>query len=228
MSELTVKSVIWITIQVYMNQSARFQDFCSSFPEKQFLKGELVIAAHEEPHSLFYIEKGCIKLCALGIEGQDVPFHIFYPGSCVSLFSLMGEKVPYDFRALTAVSVRVVPKEKLKEVLATDSALSNWMLHRTLKGMMGLLKRLERRLTQDAYQLVAGVLLYFESHKAELMSDGVPVKVTHQIIADWLGLSRENVSLQMKKLEVAGYLQRDENGIKVVQPSALASLVGEN
>lgn len=186
-----------------------------------------MIHAGEVPATFFYIERGCIKMTALGAEGQDVPLHIFYPGACVSLLFLSEATVPYDFVALNEVQVRLIPRAELEGLLANNSAISLWFLRQMTKGMGGLLKRLERQLTLDAYHQVASVLLYFARHRQDLKRAEAPVKITHQVIADWLGLSRENVSIQMKKLEAAGYITRDETGAIVPQPSALTSLVNE-
>ncbi len=137
-------------------------------------------------------------MSATNEEGHVTTFHIFYPQSCISFLSLLRNgKNLYDFLALDEVTARKVPYHDLVDFLQNNADVSFEFNKRFLAGIDGLLHRISQSSSMRAYEQVASLRAYFRKHHHQ-------TRITHQDIADWLGLSRENVSIQMKKLERAG------------------------
>lgn len=159
-------------------------------------------------------------------NGQVVNLHIFYPGSCVSLLSLAGTSEQYDFEAADEVEAYEIPREVFLLETRKNAMMTFELLLHAMRGMKGLLHRIEHTASSSALRRVAGLLGYFAKHQplSTIQNGVIPVEVTHQEIADWLGLTRENVSLQLKKLEDDGVIKRHQKLIEILDALKLMKL----
>ena len=97
---------------------------------------------------------------------------------------------------------------------------------RLLQGLQGLLLRTEQGTFLGAKDQVLSLLYYFAKHFSKEKNEKVlSVKITHQEIADWLGLSRENVSIQMKQLGREGSIQIKDHFIHLLTKNAPVDVV---
>jgi CRP-like cAMP-binding protein len=208
-----------------------FIEFVESFPQESFLKNTVFIKAEEVAPAFFYLEKGCVKMSTVSQKGQNLTLHIYYPGACFPLLSLVStqETAAYDFESLTPVTIRRISRESFQEFLKTHNEVCYEFLLRMTKGTQGLLRKIEQTAALSARQQVASLLLYFTRHFQEKLGGAdtiqLPLKLTHQDIADWLGLTRENTSLQMKKLEKEGFVKKEEGQVVVMNVEGLRKLV---
>lgn len=187
----------------------KITQFFAEAPTQNFAAKEILLRADDELESFFYLESGCVKMCTTHAKGENTTLHIFYPGACFSLLSLITEKKNiYDFVAMNDVVVRRIPYQTFVDFLQNNADVSFYFLTRTVAGLQGLLHRLEQTFSLSAYQQVASLLLYFAKHSEN--STTIAVRLTHQDIAEWLGLTRENVSLQIKKLEREGLIAKSD------------------
>jgi len=154
-------------------------------------------------------------------QGQEVKLHIFYPGSCVSLLSLIEPSDVYDYVTLTTVEAYRIPRDAFLQTLHRNPEITYHFLLHAMKGMTGLLYRIQHTASASAYQRVASVLVYFARHAD---SSTLSLTLTHQEISEWLGLTRENVSIQMKKLERTGLVAKVDNHIVILDLAQLEKL----
>lgn len=169
------------------------ESFASQFPKRSYRKGSKLFTTEEASFFLYLIE-GNIKLSQIGERGQTVNLHVFYPGSCMSLLSLVGPSDSYDYEAMSDVEVYQIPKDDFMSAIQSNAAVTYELLIHATQGLKGLLYRIQHSASVTAYERVASLLVYFAQHQN-------PISVTHQEIAEWLGLTRENVTLQLQKLE---------------------------
>lgn len=189
--------------------------FIHHFPLVKYPKGTHFFADHVYPYFL-YLKKGAVQLNHTAYDGEILHLHIFYPGACISLLSLVEPREPYDFIALTEAEAYKIPREAFLQSLHRNPELSFHFLMHAMKGMKGLLYRVHHDASASAYQRVASLLLYFLKHSKS--------HITHQEIAEWLGLSRENVSIQMKRLEREGLIGKEKNKIILLQTDRLQKI----
>lgn len=180
--------------------------------------------------ALFFITEGAVKMTTTSSHGRSLVLHVFHPGSCFPLLTLVNEGVnAYDLIALTPVVLHKVHRDQFLGFLKKHPDLLLDFQVRLLRGLQGLLKRIERSAFVPAYNQVAGLLLYFARHFSEMeaKSPVIEIRITHQDIAEWLGLSRENVSLQVKKLERNGLIRKKNALIEILNMSELTHLADE-
>lgn len=192
----------------------------------KFAEGTKIFSNQSQPIFFYYIKSGTVKLSQTMENGQVVNLHIFYPGSCISLLSLTGATEQYDFEAAQEVEAFQIPREVFLLEARKNAMFTFELLLHAMRGMKGLLHRIEHAASAPALKRVAGLLGYFAKHQplGTIERGVIPVEVTHQEIADWLGLTRENVSLQLKKLEDDGVIERHQKLIEIHDALALAKL----
>lgn len=205
----------------------KLTEFFTQFPTKSYQKNELLLPAYAKVHSFYFLETGAVKMSKTTVSGKKIVLHIFFPGSFFPLLAIEEHDVnPYDFSAILPTTVRVVPRNELLSFLKSDVKVLWDLQQRLLKGLAGLLTRIEQVSLTPAISQVAGLLVYFSKHFTSESSEStkIEVTITHQEIADWLGLSRENVSIQMKKLETDGVIEIKEHAILICDKTKLIDL----
>ncbi len=202
--------------------------FFQQFPSQKHAKGDLILRAGTSDY-FFFVESGAVKMMAVSGQGQNLALNVFYQGSCFSMLTLVNDGMnKYDFIALTSVTTRKVPQALVLSFLqGNPDVLYDFQL-RLLKGLQGLLNRIEQSSFVPAYKQVAGLLLYFARHFSEnspsTTKKTIEIRITHQEIAEWLGLSRENVSIQMKQLEREGLIQKQDAFFEILDVQKLEQL----
>lgn len=208
--------------------SEKYQAFFTGFPQRLLAKNDLLLKAAEPVDHFFYVEFGAIKMVKTTHQGRQLVLHIFFPGAFLPLLALNTQVNHYDFMAVIPSSVRVVPRPDLTRFLQSDISIQVDLQERLLRGIAGLIQRIEQLSLTGAENQVASLLLYFAKHFAQPGSattqPQLAINITHQEIADWLGLSRENVSLHMKKLERRGLIETDDRLILIKDKAKLTQL----
>jgi CRP/FNR family transcriptional regulator len=180
------------------------------------------LTAGERIHHFYYVESGAVKMSHSSVDGRTVVLHIFFPRSYFSLITTTTDGLnQYDFSTMVPTTLRKVPESELLAFLKSDSEVLFESHQRMLKGINGLLTRIKQSSLTGASSQVASILLYFAQHFAtkktlkKAASAHFTLKITHQEIADWLGLSRENVSIQMKRLERLDLIRHLDHFIEI-------------
>lgn len=204
----------------------KIEVFFRQYPTKTYPKNELLIVAGSQNSDFYYIETGVVKMSLVSTEGKNLILHLFFPKSFFSLLSLASEGMNnYDFITLRQTTLRKIPRKELVDFLTNNSDVLSVVQTRLLKGMEGLLKRIEICSLSSAYKQVASLICYFGRHfidpEQTTHNKRLTIKITHQEIADWLGLSRENVSIQMKLLEKNGVITTHRHLIEITNPDEL-------
>ncbi len=197
------------------------ESFANHFPRRTYHQGTKLFTSKTSSFFLYLIS-GKVGLSQIGTDGQTIHLHRFYPGSCISLLSLVDNNDNYDFEAETDIEVFQIPKDSFLTELQRDGAVTYELLVHAMGGIKGLLTRVHQANSSSARGRVAGLLAYFARHQSGNDGDQMlTVQVTHQEIAEWLGLSRENVTLQLQYLEEAGFIQRENRVIRILHLEGL-------
>lgn len=207
----------------------KIHSFFQQFPGQQYNKGKIILSSGSFEGHFYFIETGAVKMTTTSGKGQYLVLHIFNPRSCFPLLTMVTQgKNAYDFVTLTSTIIHKVPQEKVLAFLQENiDVLFEFQLC-LLKGIQGLLHRIEQSTFVPAYNQVAGLLLYFARHFGNNSSfnttNEMKLNVTHREIAAWLGLSRENVSIQMKQLERNGFISKKNKHTEIIDIKKLKHL----
>jgi CRP/FNR family cyclic AMP-dependent transcriptional regulator len=181
------------------------------FAERRYPRGGTIFAKGDSGDALFIVKEGIVKLVSLSGRGTETILHILPPGAIFGeiLFS-------EDKRAFTALAgkdavIAALPKEVLAQLLSTTPSFS-----------MNFIRLLSRRLakvekeyagfghTWSYHRLAKTLLQLAEEHGVRTpRGTTLPIRLTHEELANMIGTTRETVTTQMGRFRRLGLLRRD-------------------
>lgn len=207
-------------------EDKKLNQFFSNFPLVVFQPGSVIIRASEVSPFMHFITEGCVRMSTTNPSGKTITLHLFQPFACFSLLQLLNQENSYDYQAITPTHARQIPAAIFLDILKENPDISAMFTTRMTKAVSGLLHRIEQSTFVPASQQLASLLLYFVKHYGEETPEGTLVnyRLKHHFLAEWLGLTRENVSLQLKQLEKKEFLLKRNNLIVVPNLNRLEKL----
>lgn len=178
-------------------------DFFAKYTKLTYKKGEIIIRAGDAPTGILYLKKGFVRMSFVAQNGDMLVLHVFKAGSYFPMSWVVNE-VPnrYYFEALTPVEVWRAPKEDVEKFIHIHPEVVEHFLERYMRGVGGVLQRMEYLVFEPAYKKAILLILYY----ARNFSDGegktkLTIPLTHKEIAAWIGTTRETASLQIETLK---------------------------
>ncbi len=189
-------------------------DHFTNYPARTVRKGEIILHAGQRPSHLFYLKKGFARRYVDSIEGRELTIHIFEKGSTFPLsWALNNENPNFNLAALTDCEIALIPKEDFLKFIKNYDELAA-ITRKLLYGLEGMAKRLENMSFEKADMRVMSTINYLAKHFGNLLP------FTHEDLSSLTSLSRERVSIEMKKLKNRGIVSYKRNVIKVLPASA--------
>lgn len=179
-----------------------------------YKKGQIIINPEDKLDHLFFIEKGYVKFYTISSEGKELTFLIYKPGYLFPLiYTFLGKNTQYYFEALTPVVLRKATRDLLMETVTKNANLLFLMIQEMMVRFEEVLQRMELLKYGSAGQNVVYILHFYASQfgikKGKSICISLPL--THKEIASMLGLTRETVSIEMKKLQQEGVISYKRN-----------------
>jgi CRP/FNR family transcriptional regulator len=184
------------------------KEFFSHYTSVSYKKGERIIREHENPNHVFFIIDGIVRKYLISEEGEEFTALLHPAGSIFPLRWLLPDtKNIYNFDALTDVEVYRAPQAQLHTYLLENKDSLLLVTQQLLDERNSLIYRLQHTVFGNASSKVASALLIaakqFENAPEKRKTAGTQAEVplTHQQIADLVGITRETTSVELKKLE---------------------------
>ncbi len=199
------------------NVTKELDQFFSSFPERFYSKGQILLHAGDQPDKIFFLKKGKIRQYDITYNGNEVVVNVFKPYSFFPInYALTDVKNNYIFEAETDVTVNVAPTEDVVKFLNGNPDVVFDLLVRVYKGMDGILGRMVQLMSGSAKsRLVYEIII--ECHRfGEIKNDGsyfIPINETE--LATRAGLSRETVSREIHKSDLKGLIVSGNKGLHI-------------
>lgn len=172
---------------------------------KRYPKGSLVLFQGEVPRYGFYVAGGCLKLYAIDNDGNERVVGFCSEGDVFPTDWLVGgsRSALFYYEALT--ESQLAPFEKSA---ATDSSDVSSRIQAQLSQEAGtsLLRNLALQQGNAANKILY-FFYYLAVRHGKQVGEGLynlGLPLTHQLIADNLGLTRETVASEVSKLKRAG------------------------
>lgn len=192
--------------------------------ERPYPKNSVIVFEDDPGDALYIVTTGQVKVVLVGEDGREVIL------STMSNNEFFGEMSLIDDEPRSA-TVIAMEDSNLLVVRRED-------FHRQLEGSpriaIGLLRALCKRLRAADNKIGGLVLLDVPGRVAKLLlemadeNDGQHItrKITHHMIAQMIGSSRETVSRTMRSLSDQGLIQVTRKAIIVQDRSALKTAAG--
>ncbi|MBI1982120.1 MAG: Crp/Fnr family transcriptional regulator [Candidatus Levybacteria bacterium] len=180
------------------------ESFFARHKSFSFKKGEIVLRAGDIPQGVYCIKKGYIRLYALSEEGKELTFIIYKAGDFFPVvWTLKEEPSRYYFQALTFTETKRVPRAEFLDLILKNPEVFFRLTQDMATRFQASLRRMEYLVFGKVQQRLASLLwgLARQFGKKERKNTIIQVPLTHTDLASLLGVTRETISLEMKKLE---------------------------
>lgn len=189
--------------------SEKLNNFFSGSKKISFKKGETILRPDDEPHGVFYLKEGYTRLYSISKNAQELTLIIYKPGEFFPLvWAINNTHNAYYLEALTNVEIYRAPRNEFIKFIKSNNELMYEINVRILQRLEGALRRMEYAMFGNARSKVASIILICAERFGDKNKNQVLIKVplTHQDIAKLIGMARETVSIEMKKLQQMGLI----------------------
>ena len=187
---------------------------------RQIQEGVSIYSDTDAPDSVYYVEKGSVKLLRTSKAGDEVVIDRYYAGSIFGNLSFHAPPQSTNDGEYEAA----VALEDSKIVVTTFDSLKKNIHHRPEK-LFALLEdycrrlavarmRIESLVVNQAEERLARTLLLMTNAASDSRSDSVALipPITYGELARWIGVTRPFVTKLMQQLQNRGFIERLDDG----------------
>lgn len=169
------------------------------------------------PH-LFILKSGQIKMYDIDEQGNEKIIHILRPPSIFPFASYLGEsrEIMWFYGALSDIETYVISNEDLAPLLHKDPELTRYLLEQVILDMHELFVRLSSMSKTTTQDKLIAALKFLGTHHSRSRQNGwrrVDFAVSHQLLADMTGITRESATLAMQQLQKEKLVRAPHVGI---------------
>jgi CRP/FNR family transcriptional regulator len=174
--------------------------------QRSYPKGQIILYQGDSPPYMFLLKRGELKVYDIDEQGNEKVLYIMRPGSIFPFASYLGRpvEVMWFYAALTELEAYAVSYEDLKPQLHQDPELPLYLLEKVTTDTHEAFVRIaSMSKTTTRPKLVAALKFLCVHHTYEQKSGWrrVNFPVSHQLLADMTGITRESATLVMKQLQ---------------------------
>lgn len=199
---------------------------------RHFPKKSTILFQGEVPNSVMLLRSGIVKVYGITGDGDQRTVTLLTAGDIFPMSWVFG-KSPiciYYFEAATDCTVWAVEKADYEEAIAKhaelkDQILQNYLAHYIAATMH--IYALEHSYAQDK---LAYILQYLVTRFGEKQPDGrckISLRLSHQDIAEMVGITRETAAVELHKLKKKGLIDYEKFTYYVDTPRLFRSERGD-
>ena len=192
-----------------------------------YKKGSTILYAGDIPDGVYYILDGFVKVTTISPEGQEFNLFIFRPDNAFP-YEYIFNNTPniHSFTAMTECMVVRCRREEFLSFIYENPDVLFMITQRITVRLQGVLTRLENMAFGSAYQKVASIIQILGERfgKSENGTIKIMLPLSHKDISELIGLTRETVSIEMKKLEDLGIIVKSSQRYCIKRPRKLLAL----
>lgn len=173
---------------------------------KQYESGQLIFYEGDEATETLILTSGIVKVYDVDTKGQEKVLQVIKAPAILPLDCLLAapDKIGWYYAALTDVEACTFSPEELHEKMKKNSDLSAYVINWLAVESHELLVRIDGMSKNEAKDKIISVLRFLNTYYSGPLRRGwrrIEFPITHQLIADIAGLTRESVSIQMGHLQ---------------------------
>ena len=181
------------------------------FTERKYPKGATIFERGDRGEALYVVREGLVKLASHSGRGTVTILHLLPPGAIFGEILLSEERRAFTALAATDALVSVLAKQGLVQLLSNVPAFS-----------MNFIRLLSRRLAKVemeyagfghtwSYHRLAKMLLKLGREHGVKTPKGtaLPLRLTHEELANLIGTTRETVTTQLGRFRRLGLIRRE-------------------
>ncbi len=200
--------------------------FAELVREKSYPKGSVILFEDDQGDSLYLVAAGHVKVVLIGEDGREVILSVLGEGSFFGEMALIDDE-PRSAHviAMEDANLLVLRREDFQARLRASPEVA-----------IALLREMSRRLRRADEKIGSLVLLDVNGRVADLLlrtaddegGNHITRKITHHVIAQMIGSSRETVSRTMRDFVERGLIQVSRKDIMLLDRHALERAAGRS
>lgn len=200
-----------------------FENTIVPIPKRLAPIGEIIHRADTPAEKIFFIHRGEVRLYQAGPDGLSRLVDILGPGDWFGIAALAGS--PTCEKSAVAVSTAAIsemPVEQFLGALEENPPAATAFMRQLAQRLHTARTTAARFVFDDCERRILKTLIDFSQTAAasRLEGDEILLRITHNQLAQAIGVARETVSLALTKLRRQNLLQTGRNKL-VFNPIAL-------
>ncbi|HET6747257.1 MAG TPA: Crp/Fnr family transcriptional regulator [Candidatus Saccharimonadales bacterium] len=179
--------------------------FLSKYSTEHYEKGEVILQQDSEPSCALVVKKGVVKTYNLTSKGEEKPIGFTTKNELFPLGWIFNKirRAQYYYEALSDCEVYSVPKDELVAYIQANPEAMLHILNRCVRDTVHSQLRINALGQSKASDKVLHTMHYLAlCFGRDLQKDivEIPLPLTQQDVANFTGLTRETISVELKKL----------------------------
>ena len=175
---------------------------------KEYRKKETIFLQGSPADSVFYIEKGKVKVTVLSERGKEAVVAILGSGDFFGEGSLTGQPLRMaTATTMTECSILRVKKEPMMRMLHNERAVSELFMSYLLTRNTRMEEDLVDQLFNSSEKRLARILLLLTRFGKEGRHELVVPRISQETLAEMVGTTRSRVSFFMNKFRKLGFIE---------------------
>lgn len=203
---------------------------CENSTVRKFEEGEVIFFEADESKNLYLLVNGRVKLSMLSPEGKEKVMSILQEGDLFGEISLFDHS-PHPVTAEVQKKARLLtlPYFRLEEMIIQKPRLALKIIENLSKKTRLLTSQVRDLVFHDAAERMASLLLRFgkDFGREEDGRTKIDLILTHQEIANLLGVSRVTVTKTINKLIDENLITIEDKNIIILDKKGLSKIVNE-
>jgi len=179
-----------------------------------FKRGSVIVTEGDPADGLYVVVSGRIKVLLSDNEGKEVVLTVESGGACFGEIALLDEEPrSASVAALENTELLIIYRDQFMDLLDNHPEFARALIRSLAHMVRRLTKNVENLALKDVYCRIVDVL-----ERRSVVADDVHVvneRLTHQLIADMIGSSREMVSRIMSDLVKGDYISVTSEQIRI-------------
>lgn len=192
-----------------------------------YRKGSIILRPDEHPLGVFYLQTGYIKDTAISLDGNEFTLFIFMPED-IFPYSWTFNKIPnrYSYVAMTDCVIFRRDQSQFLDFINKNPEILFFLIQRILMRLRGIMQRLESLAFGNAQGKIASIMIILGERFGEKKDHEVKIMlpVSHKDLAELVGISRETVSIEIKKLEKKNIIRRNSRFYFIIDKRQLLKI----
>ena len=204
------------------------QSICKNGYLKEYRRGEIIFFENDSEKKLYLLVDGQVKLSMLSSEGREKVMTILQAGDIFGEISLFDhDPHPLTAEVLEKARLMILDWNDLEEIIMEQPRLALKIIEALSKKTRLLTSQVRDLVFHDAKGRLANLLIRFANDFGQDVEEGTMIEIilTHQEIANLLGVSRVTVTKTLNKLIDEEIIKIKERKIYILDDEKLNELV---
>lgn len=189
-------------------------------PSHMVKKGTILFNEGQPLDRLYCVKNGFVKLYRISKEGKDTTVYLFGPGNVLGLRALTSQDgcAKHNAEALTELTILSMSKSEYIQALVLHPEFLVDFAHIALQRLDYTEKKIDGFIAADVTARIANFLVDCANRFCIDQKNPyiLPLPLTHQRIAEFVGSFRETVTVSLHKLEKEKIIKNEKGTIVIL------------